>query len=376
MGEIAATGLSGGGRILRLFGLAGSQEDQPARSTRADQPAANASLGHAGRRELMDRIGGFLIENDLDVSPENLTRAHAAFSGADLRLGGKIAARQLAGERITQEWFDAVSDTPPAEEDLKSELDQLMSRLDTSITAFTDTTRSARSAAADYNAELETHVATVQGADAAGMILTSLADIAKSMLERTKQVETEMRSREREAEALRKSLEKAQRDAEIDHLTGLPNRRAFEGVLETVYREAQREIEPLCVAFCDIDHFKRINDTHGHEAGDRVIQAIARTLAHISNEKCHVARHGGEEFVMLFRGMSKQEAHAQLDEARARMADRQFINRITDEPIGTITFSGGIADVFAYADPRKALRAADQALYRAKEEGRNRIELA
>src|SRR3546814_10453846 len=90
-----------------------------------------------------------------------------------------------------------------------------------------------------------------------------------------------------------RSLEQARREAEIDHMTGLPNRRAFETVLEREYRDARASFDPLTVAFCDIDHFKRINDTHGHDAGDRVIRLIAEMLATISDDNCHVARHGG-----------------------------------------------------------------------------------
>lgn len=79
---------------------------------------------------------------------------------------------------------------------------------------------------------------------------------------------------------------------------------------------------------------------------------------------------------MLFSGLTPTEAAKKLDEARERMADRRLINRKTDQPFGVITFSGGVADVFGYADPRAALKAADEALYRAKEAGRNRIEVA
>jgi len=193
------------------------------------------------------------------------------------------------------------------------------------------------------------------------------------MLERTREVEQEMKRSAQEASTLRESLERARREAEIDHLTGLPNRRAFEGVLEVQFREAQKEIDMLTVAICDIDHFKQVNDNHGHETGDRVIQAIGQVLARISDDRCHVARHGGEEFVMLFRGRSASEAQAMLDAAREQLAEKRFINRVTDEPIGRITFSGGVANVFGWPDPREALRAADLALYRAKAEGRNRI---
>ncbi|MBL0916761.1 MAG: GGDEF domain-containing protein [Sphingopyxis sp.] len=196
------------------------------------------------------------------------------------------------------------------------------------------------------------------------------------MLERTRHAEEEMRKSEDEARSLRRSLARAKRDAEVDYLTGLPNRRAFEVLLERHYEEARAACEPLSVAFCDIDKFKEVNDTHGHEAGDRVIKLIADTLAHISDDHCHVARHGGEEFVMLFRGLPPSEAAKKLDQARESLANRRLINRKTDEPFGQITFSGGVADVFGFGDARAALKAADDALYRAKESGRNRIELA
>ena len=209
-----------------------------------------------------------------------------------------------------------------------------------------------------------------------GHIISSLADLAKAMLERTRTLEADMRRSEDEARSLRRSLEKAKRDAEVDHLTGLPNRRAFEAVLEREFREARASFDPLTVAFCDIDHFKRINDTHGHDAGDRVIRLIAEMLATISNDSCHVARHGGEEFVMLFRAITMSEAHRKLDDLREQMADRRLVNRKTDEPLGQITFSAGIADVFDFPDPRAALKAADEALYAAKEGGRNQVRIA
>jgi len=107
-----------------------------------------------------------------------------------------------------------------------------------------------------------------------------------------------------------------------------------------------------------------------------VLRAVAQNLARISSERCHVARHGGEEFVVLFRGLTLNEAWDVLEEARIQQAERRLVNRANDVPFGKVTFSGGIADVFAFTDPRAALRAADQALYQAKEEGRNRIVVA
>ena len=156
-------------------------------------------------------------------------------------------------------------------------------------------------------------------------------------------------------------------------------------MLERLWTEAQDKAEKrrkaaarasVVLAFCDIDHFKPVNDIHGHDTGDRVLQMVARTLADGAGERCQVVRYGGEEFVVVYRGQTVEEARDNLDAIRATLARRPFVNRTTSQSLGTITFSGGVADLFAYPDHRAALRAADEALYRAKREGRNRIELA
>jgi len=339
--------------------------------------------GKSARRELLGAISDFLVRHDLDVSARNLALAHAAFSGENLRLAGRIAEQERAGLAIDQAWIDRAAPVPPdeaADDHREAELERTMTRLHGSIASFAETTQRAQGTTAAYGDSLLEHVGLMSGPAAGlaadptgGEMVANLIGIARAMLERTREVEQEMQRSATEADALRESLERARRDAEMDHLTGLPNRRAFETVLDREVREARAEIDNLTVAICDIDHFKKVNDTHGHETGDRVIQAVGQVLARISNEKCHVARHGGEEFVLLFRSRGMNEAAEILDEAREALAARRFVNRQTDEPIGQVTFSGGVANVFAYADPREALRAADEALYRAKSDGRNRV---
>lgn len=324
-------------------------------------------------RDLMDRISDFFARHDLEVTAANLLRAHAALSGIDLRLARKIAEREEQDQPVTQAWFDSIAEEEDGRTDDLADFERLNADLNESIESFSRTARTARSAATDYKIALNEHTRSMESPGTTNQLLASLTDLTKALLERTRQAESEMKRSEREAASLRKNLEKAQRAAEIDHLTGLPNRRAFEGLLERHYREARAELEPLCLAFCDIDHFKIVNDTHGHETGDRVIQMIAQALSRASNDNCHVARQGGDEFVLLFRNMTMREAHERLDWVRERLSDRSFVNRTTDEKIGAITFSGGLADVFAYENRRAALRAADEALYRAKGEGRNRI---
>ena len=364
--------------LLHWLGFrSGSASDEfGARDRRGSGRGSAQALQAEARRHLLDSIGNFLLQHGLEISAANLMTAHGAVSGTDQKLALMIEARLAAGDRITQSWLDEITTEGDEYATYRAELEALMAKLETGIESFTTTAKAAQSATGDYNAALEEHVEKLAAPKEPETALVDLADLAKAMLQRTRQIEDEIRKSELEAKSLRRSLAKAKRDADIDHLTGLPNRRAFESLLDAQYKEARAAVEPLCVAFCDIDHFKRINDTHGHETGDRVIKVIAQSLARISNQNCHVARHGGEEFVMLFRGMTPDEVFKLLDETRENLAQRKLVNRMNEEPLGVVTFSGGIADVFACADPRSALRAADVALYRAKAEGRNRVLLA
>ena len=357
-------------RFFRFFATSAEESSHPPVHTPAEgQPSAPAlsPIDRANER-LMGEIADFVISCRLSVTTRNLLIAHAAFSGEDPALAREIGQRRLAGEVVTQDWLDAqVSPT-----DEQSVIRTLIGQLEDSLDRFAITTHQARQNTAQSNAALKDTVDRARSAQA-GLSPEDVLALAQNILEQSHKLETAIRTSEAEARHLREKLTRAQRDAEVDHLTGLPNRRAFDAVYDREYREAQAEIDNLCVAFCDIDHFKLVNDNHGHETGDRVIQAVAETLDKLSSKKCHVSRHGGEEFVLLFRGLTKAQAREKLDAVRENFAERRFVNRKTDEPIGRITFSGGVADVFAYPNPRDALRAADEALYLAKEQGRNAV---
>lgn len=365
--------------ILRWlgFGAGGGKglPDESAGHPADDADEAIADSRERRRRELLGDVGHFLLSHRLEVNAFTLAIAHDVTTGADAKLARLIAERTRSRLPITVEWLEDASRSS-GREDRMAALDALMAKLEASIEEFGKTTSAARSATNDYNSALEAHVGELEQVSKAGAVIAELATIAKVMLDRTREIEQQMNRSEIETRALQESLEDARRKAEIDHLTGLPNRRAFEGLLQSENAVAIETGEPLCVAFCDIDHFKRVNDTHGHEAGDRVLRAVAQSLARISDDRCHVARHGGEEFVVLFRGQSLEDAWKTLDAARRAMADRRLVNRATDIPFGRITFSAGIADVLGYASPRAALRAADEALYLAKDRGRNCIVMA
>lgn len=178
---------------------------------------------------------------------------------------------------------------------------------------------------------------------------------------------------EAQANRLHDQLKDEQRLASVDALTNIPNRLAYEQRSGEELERWKRFKQPTCLAVLDVDHFKRINDTYGHPAGDRLLRAIADRLAARIRRTDFVARYGGEEFVLLLPGTALPDGFAVLDNLRAAIASIGFHYRGT--PIA-ITLSGGITAFAANDTTARAFERADKALYRAKQNGRNKVEKA
>ena len=343
---------------------------------RRDAEPSAPDAPEASLRQLqLEQIGRFLEDHALEVSAATLPIVCNYLNHSDSALVQAVDRRIHSHRPVTREWLDQVVERRDHAGEAER-LRALMERLDTSLSEFAKTSREAQGAASTYHTELAGQVSELEQVTKAGAVISEMARIGKVMLTRTREIERQMIRSEAQTRSLKRRLEEARRSSELDHLTGLPNRRAFEAVFESEFQAARAAGEQLCVVFCDIDHFKRVNDEHGHDAGDRVLRLVAETLAEVSDDRCHVARHGGEEFVVLLRGHSPEQALQRLDRVRSDLAERHLVNRATESPFGQVTFSAGVAEVFAHGDPRSALQAADAALYRAKSEGRNRIVLA
>lgn len=158
-------------------------------------------------------------------------------------------------------------------------------------------------------------------------------------------------------------------DATIDPLTKLVNRRAFDQIANGVERRALAGEEAFSLILIDVDHFKRVNDTLGHQAGDEILKRIAETVGNVMRQIDIVARYGGEEIAVLMPNTSVAIAAGMAERARARV-EREFQN----SGHMRVTISAGVA---SYADHLRGLAdvmsQADAALYRAKNDGRNRV---
>ena len=227
--------------------------------------------------------------------------------------------------------------------------------------------------AADYGRALNASAKAIDAQKLPGDTVRALLDVTRQMIDRTETAEKRLRSTNNELRVLQRDLSVAQESAERDPLTGLLNRRALEQALTRAVDTARRADAALSVAFCDIDHFKRLNDVHGHAVGDRVLRLVGDCLSEDADERTFVGRQGGEEFVVLFEGLPVIEAAARIDAIRDALSQRTLRSRSDGMPIGRVTFSAGVAALSGQESEEDLLHRADQALYRAKEGGRNQV---
>ncbi len=161
--------------------------------------------------------------------------------------------------------------------------------------------------------------------------------------------------------------------AMVDELTGLKNRRSFFDDIEPVIAGSRRRGRPVAIAILDLDHFKGINDTHGHAAGDSVLREVARRIGDTLRQEQIVGRIGGEEFVVLLPDTSPQQALVAIERVRRAIGDSPIT--LGTGLAASITMSGGIAPLPDGMSVPVALQQADKAMYRAKAVGRNRVEV-
>jgi two-component system cell cycle response regulator len=184
-------------------------------------------------------------------------------------------------------------------------------------------------------------------------------------------VRTQLRQK-RYADSLREKVQQSIELALFDPLTGLNNRRFLENHLATMLDNARVRRAPLTLMILDIDHFKLVNDTYGHDCGDEVLKAFADRLRGIIRGGDLLCRLGGEEFVIVMPGVNVQAATRIAERARLAIQQEQFVIDQSGRMI-PVTASIGLAERGEEGDASSLYRRADRALYRAKSEGRNRV---
>ncbi len=237
----------------------------------------------------------------------------------------------------------------------------------------------AKEKASDYVSALDRHgsnLEKIEGSGAAASVMHSLLNDTLQMRESAGMLKNELNASLKEVVELRKELERTQEQALMDSLTGLKNRRGVGEVVEDLQSDGKSGMTGCSLMMIDIDHFKRINDSHGHFLGDKVIRTVAQLLVAAVKGQDTVSRWGGEEFLILLPETPLEGAKALAEIIRTTI-ERGRIRRMDNgEYIGAVTVSVGVACYCPGESFEDFVQRADQVLYAAKKAGRNRVTAA
>ena len=254
------------------------------------------------------------------------------------------------------------------------ELDSVIDHINLALTRVIDSGEGNQEALGAIQGELES---VNLKADSFEVIHKKLLAVATSLEKETRVLSEEMhRSKERISELQQKvrilesALHKERKKSSTDTLTKLPNRRGIDESLSRLEAAFKRYKDNYSVVLFDLDHFKTVNDTYGHDAGDMILASFAKQLRRYSRELDIVGRWGGEEFMVILPKTDSDGAYKFAQKLREVVQKSKFLYKGRRIPI---TVSGGVADRVSYPDKESMLKAADEKLYKAKEGGRNKI---
>jgi diguanylate cyclase len=324
---------------------------------------------------LSRRVVDLLNQHDVPTSPPNyeVWINHAA--GIHPDLSRAIEAHLASGTQFTDAVNDALFDRFFSNTRLTVEMVETSDSVARELSGVVSTLREAGAQTGAYADTLEQAVTTIEGAAAIDVraMMASLAAVTREMVTNNRQLVAQMESSSRQVEALQTALQNVKVEALTDSLTGLANRRLLDDTLRRRVDEPDASDVGLCLLMCDIDHFKRFNDTWGHPVGDQVLRFIAAVLRQHAHGDILAARYGGEEFAVVFPRTRLAKALAVGEAIRQEIGSRRLTRRSTGQVIGAVTISIGIAHHRRHESVADLIARADACLYASKRAGRDRI---
>ncbi len=226
-----------------------------------------------------------------------------------------------------------------------------------------------------HNCELKSVERSVYDLSAQGGYETIKAALLQQItlvLDSNRSLEHDLVCTRYQLEEVATELDRTRLEARVDELSGVGNRKAFDESLQFMFSRFKRHNASFAMLLIDVDHFKWINDTHGHPAGDAVVTRLGATLREALRGGDHVARYGGDEFALLLGGVEEEVALAVAQRIRRKVETTNFDVGVDDARVA-VTLSMGLAVCGFHDTPESLMKKADAALYRSKQAGRNRL---
>ena len=317
-----------------------------------------------------------MVAHEVPATPTNFTVWYTHVSGREPDLSRMISILDDNGQDFTEsvchDLYDKFFTTHTEEQTLHETTTRIEQELESILKYIGDAGQDA-SAYGETLASAQGDILGSKDADGLKTALTRLLEDTHKMEELNKQLEQKLEASTQEIGQLRDDLEDMRKEALTDALTGIANRKLFDMELRRAARDAMEGGQELCLLLLDIDHFKKFNDTYGHQTGDEVLKLMAATTAKAVKGDDIPARYGGEEFAVILPNTGLEGAKKVAEGIRERISTKKLVNRATNQDLGKITVSIG-AGLFEYGESLPNLiKRTDQALYKAKATGRNRV---
>ena len=270
------------------------------------------------------------------------------------KLYNEFLGAQDANERITS-----------VSERMSNRIETIHNAIDSAMTTANSYSATLQVAGGDLTEDLDP--------DALKLLATNLLAETRRMQEANHLLERNLEASREDIGTLQRDLDDVRREALLDPLTKVFNRKAFDEGLVRATETARDDKAPLCLMLLDIDHFKRFNDTWGHQTGDQVLRLVAMTLKSNIKGKDIAARYGGEEFVAILPDTDLEGAITVAENIRKAIQAKELLKRSTNEKLGRVTASFGVALFHPDDTPSSLIDRADRCLYAAKHDGRNKV---
>lgn len=318
-----------------------------------------------------------MIQHQVPPTPENYAVWYMHATGRNRQLSHKMNKLLQANTEFTptlnQQLFESfVSDVKQRQEIQRHTYtaQSLMADLLQLIGVMSSETST-------YNESLDSYMSELSGKYQDSGLQKMMEELVKkttAMRDSGGDMSEKLAASKREVEDLRENLVRITEEASRDPLTGLANRKSFDSRLKEMMARANKDEGDFSLLMLDIDHFKTFNDKYGHLVGDEVLKIVARELMGTVKGRDVVARFGGEEFAVLLPSTNLNGALIVAENLRHSIASRELTHRDTKEHYGLVTISVGAAQFHKGKDNATSLiKRADEALYRSKKGGRNRV---
>lgn len=284
-----------------------------------------------------------------------------------LRINGRLTVADT--DRIYEQYLSPMR--------FGERIEHIGGELSTTLSGVVANIDSAREDARQYGQKLEDATKALEGSPGDRNLVARIAKRlivdTRRMGERSSELEQKLIESRRRIEELHSSLEAIRHESLTDPLTGLANRKCFDQAILRTVAEAEATGKPFSLLLTDIDHFKKFNDTYGHQTGDQVLRLVATAMKQSVKAQDLAARYGGEEFAVILPRTLLDQAAKLANQIREAVMSKELVKRSTGERLGRITISIGCSTWAPGDSIPRLIERADAAMYRAKHLGRNRV---